>query len=383
MLSPEQIELRKLGITATDAAAICGAHPWRSPLDVWLEKRGETVKEYEENAPTIWGHRLEPLIRNDYAERHGARVEVPGTLMHAEDEWKLATPDGIVYLGHGLEPDRGLEIKVHNERAMRALRYGSPGSDDVPPHELIQGVWGMAVTGLPRWDLCVFNGSPTDYVIDRDEELVGMVAERCERFLVDHVRANVPPPPDGSATWDAWIAQRFNAHNAEAAIVPLDKSDPLLLKIASLRETRATLAQLDKTETLLEQAIKERIGNNAGLEFPSRTGRGKERITYKRPKDSIETDWEACVVELRNIAQVAAQSQAQTAERAIIALDKLAEEHFANTRAAIRGCEIRECIIALRDALVTVAKASTIAVNTKTVPNSRRLLVPANWKKED
>lgn len=373
-LSPDQVELRKLGITATDVAAITGHHPWRSPIDVFLEKKG-AKPPFVGNDATEWGELLEPLIRNDYAKRHNARVEVPGTLMHPVHEWRRATPDGIVYLDHGTNPDRGLEIKVHNERAMRALRYGDPGTDDVPLHELIQSAWGMSTTSLPRWDLCVFNGTPTDYIIDRDEELIEMLNERAERFLVDNIRANVAPPPDGTKSYDAWISSRFNAENSKGAMLPVDKEDPILVQVAALKETRAALDQLEKTEATLEQALKLRIGDAAGLELP-----GRLKLTYKRPKDSIETDYEAVVTELRNAAQIVVQAKGSEIARSMTVLDKFADEQFANTRATISATEIRAVIGLLSETLTAIAKAHSIAVNTKVVPNARRMLVPSQWK---
>jgi len=34
------LELRRQGIGGSDAAAILGMNPWKSPMDVWLEKTG-------------------------------------------------------------------------------------------------------------------------------------------------------------------------------------------------------------------------------------------------------------------------------------------------------------------------------------------------------
>ena len=39
-LTPEQIEFRRRGITGTDISAIMGLNPWKSPLDIWNEKKG-------------------------------------------------------------------------------------------------------------------------------------------------------------------------------------------------------------------------------------------------------------------------------------------------------------------------------------------------------
>src|SRR5690349_2159244 len=126
-LSPGQRDRRLAGITATDVAAIVGVHPYRSVIDVWREKRGEAPPA-PETERTRWGEALEPLIRADYEARHGARVEVPGTLEHPDAPWMLATPDGVRYPASGTEPLNGLEIKCHTIRL--AHLYGAPGTDE-------------------------------------------------------------------------------------------------------------------------------------------------------------------------------------------------------------------------------------------------------------
>jgi hypothetical protein len=109
------------------------------------------------NDRTKWGNTLEPVIRSDYAERRGLRVEVPGTLDHPTVTWAKATPDGICYVPGNAVPVRGLEIKTHSFRA--AHWYGEPGTDAVPAHELIQCQWNMFILYIARRSIYLLTSS--------------------------------------------------------------------------------------------------------------------------------------------------------------------------------------------------------------------------------
>src|SRR5678816_2816289 len=83
-LTPDQIERRLAGISATDVSAIVGVNPYRSAVNVWASKRGEEPA-WDGNELTRWGFRVEPTIREHYAEERGVRIEMPGTLAHPDE----------------------------------------------------------------------------------------------------------------------------------------------------------------------------------------------------------------------------------------------------------------------------------------------------------
>ena len=66
MLTKQQRIDRHAGLGGSDAAAVLGLSPWTSPLDLYLDKRGELDEEPEQ--PTNWqrwGHLLEDLIADE------------------------------------------------------------------------------------------------------------------------------------------------------------------------------------------------------------------------------------------------------------------------------------------------------------------------------
>lgn len=372
-LSPAQLARRLEGISATDVAPIVGVHPWRSRISVWQEKRGE-APPWVDTDRTRWGNLLEPVIRADYAERHGVRVEVPGTLAHPDAEWMLATPDGVAYLS--ADPLNGLEIKCHTIRL--AHMYGAPGTDEIPLHEVCQCAWNLAVTGLERWDHVVFmDGQPVEYVVMRDEELIDQLREQCERFLVDNVRGGAVPEPDGSEDFSSWLLAKWKA-NPNPMIV-LSAEDEARQLIARAKEIRATAADIEREQEQIIQALKLRIADFEGLTWTNEAGK-PEKITWKRSKPSVRVAHTTMATDMRNDARLALSANLSLLERARLCLERAGHAPIGeNTRAAVTAAEIKTLVEQLSRALVAISERTDAAYST-TIPGNRPFCFPRTWK---
>jgi putative phage-type endonuclease len=372
-LSPDQLARRLAGITATDIAALCGVHPKRSAVQVWQEKRGE-APPWVDTDRTRWGDALEPLVRADYAQRHRVRVEEPGTLAHPDAEWMLATPDGVAYAEGGIEPLNGLEIKTHTIRL--AHLYGAEGTDEVPPHELCQCAWGMAVTGLERWDLVAFiDNQPREYVIERDDEVIGHLTERAERFLVDNVRGGVAPDPDGSDAYDEWLKTRW-ARNTEI-LVDIDAlGDAATMALVSLgRKLREQEAAVVDELQEIEQHLKARIGDAAGLTWKDANGK-QMRLTWKRNRPGRRVDVAGMATDLRNRAGLAAAAHVREIREVLPALMKMGGHIGSST---VSGVQLAKIIEQLTDDLTGIARATDKAYTTE-IPGNRPFTWPRQWR---
>jgi putative phage-type endonuclease len=364
-LSPDQLHRRLAGITATDVAAICGVHPQRSAISVWMEKRGE-APPWVDTDRTIWGDILEAPVRADYARRHGVRVEEPGTLEHPDAPWMMATPDGVAYPVGGTDPMNGIEIKCHTIRL--AHLYGAPGTDEVPPHELAQCAWNMAVTGLVRWDLVAFiDNQPREFVIDRDDEVIEGLRERAERFLVDNVRGGVPPDPDGSDAYDDWLKARWTKNTGD--LIDIDADPDLLAMLSRGKAIREEEAALDDELQALKQALKARIGDKAGLTWRD-DGRDL-KLTWKRSKPTKRVDHAGMARDAWQGAALIASGH--RADVATIATGLRAAGDVATRDRAAALLE------KLHAALVEIGARSETGYTTE-IPGNRPLTWPRTWK---
>ena len=139
---------RRQGIGSTDAAAILGKSRWKTPLHVYLDKRGELIDEDSE--PKRWGRLLENVVATAYEEHTGNHVVLPAqsTYVHEHHPELLCSLDRIVQDGH---EDFILECKTSET----ADGWGQEGSDDIPDEYLIQVQHQMMVTGYKRADVAV------------------------------------------------------------------------------------------------------------------------------------------------------------------------------------------------------------------------------------
>jgi putative phage-type endonuclease len=177
---------RQRGIGGSDAAAIMGLSKWKTPLDVYLDKRGEAAP-FQDNESMLWGRALEPVIRQQYAERTGRAVHVPdGMLIHPKHDFILANLDGVT------DDGRVLEIKT----ARTGQDWGEPGTDEVPQAYLLQVQHYMAVTGFVVADVAVLVGGSDFriYEVPADTELQTLIVEQETEFWTRVLTGNPPPP---------------------------------------------------------------------------------------------------------------------------------------------------------------------------------------------
>jgi putative phage-type endonuclease len=83
---------RRNGIGASDAPAIMGENPWKTPQQMLLEKVGKSTSH--SNAAMIRGTALEPEARRHYMKSLGVKVK-PECLRSTAYDWLRASVDGL------------------------------------------------------------------------------------------------------------------------------------------------------------------------------------------------------------------------------------------------------------------------------------------------
>ena len=180
------LKLRQIGIGGSDVAALLGLSKWRTPLDVYNSKI--EAPEESDNASMEWGRRLEPVIRQKYAEAVGMEVTVPAFMFqHPEHTFMIADVDGIRADG------RIVEIKT----ARTQMGWGEEGTDEIPDYYKTQVQHYMTVLGASSCDVAVLIGASDFriYTVESDPELESLLIEAEADFWHNHVEPQLPPPP--------------------------------------------------------------------------------------------------------------------------------------------------------------------------------------------
>lgn len=188
----EWLARRKQGIGGTDAAAVVGQNPWKSALDVYVDKLDLEPEGRPEADAQVYGRIVEAAIAEYYALKQSVvLVTFPDEklpVMHPSRPWQFASPDRII---EGQK--KGVEIKNVSFRMMDA--WGPPHTDQMPDYVFIQVQWCMDVFGWDEWDVCASIGgmAPQVFKVRRDRDLLRILTDMAGKFWKDNVLKHIPP----------------------------------------------------------------------------------------------------------------------------------------------------------------------------------------------
>ena len=280
----EWLAVRKQGLGSSDAAAAVGLNPYKSQLELWLEKTGRDTSlpkldPQDEDSPAYWGNILEPIVAAHYSRRSGHRVRrINAVLQHPEPQlkWMLANIDREVI---GAPEVQILECKTAGINGARLWKEG------VPEYVQLQVMHQLAVTGKQAADVAVLLGGQHLEVhrIERDESMIARLID-LERLFWDYVVSDTPPPADGTASAEAALRCLYPEDKGQT--LDFSQHTELASTYLELKAVRQRIAQQETREARLKQALQQAMGEASRAEF------AEGYISWKKSKDSIGLDVE-------------------------------------------------------------------------------------------
>lgn len=240
---------RMRGIGGSEAGAILGMNPHRTPIQVYLEKTGQ-AEPFEGNEATTWGTRLEPMIRNAFPEEYLLReqketavAEYPFMLQSTEHPFMLANVDGQMIdpvYGNG-----GLEVKLTSVLMAKAWEH-----DRLPDTYYAQVQHYAAVTGWPYFMVVALIGYHLEWrYVPRNEEFIGKLIATEQEFWERHVLGDELPEPSGKTADSEALASLYPSSTDEVVELPPElervMGEYLVLKdqISAKKERKTQIAQ--------------------------------------------------------------------------------------------------------------------------------------------
>lgn len=276
------LAVRKRGIGSSDAAAAVGLNPYKSQLELWLEKTGRDSSlprsdADDEESPTYWGNILESIVARHYTQRTGNRVRrINAVLQHPDTklDWMLANIDREVT---GVEDVQILECKTAGINGARLWKEG------VPVYVQLQVMHQLAVTGKQAADVAVLLGGQQLEIhrIERDDELIHWLIE-LEKEFWGYVQRDTPPPADGSDS--AERALRCLYPQDQGRTLDFSKDAALSAAFDELKSVRATLDRQSKREAELKQQLQQAMGDASRAVFAN------GMVSWRKAKDSVTLD---------------------------------------------------------------------------------------------
>lgn len=247
------LQERRSGVSASDVAALFGASPFMSELELYAIKRGESEgPDLSDNEAVFWGNVLEDAIINGYSARTGRPVIPWGKLVRSKRfPWMLATPDAFTSDDDGAT---WWPLQIKNI----GLRSASEWDDGVPRHYTLQCQHEAIVCGM---GVCTAAALIAGQSLAWDDLEVSEVDQRrivheAQRFM-DDVAAGRRPEPDGSDSAKRALQAMFADEDPEKTVVlPAEFAD----LDADLEAAKQAKRDSDKRVKELEQRLQAAIG---------------------------------------------------------------------------------------------------------------------------
>lgn len=182
MISEQQREARQHGIGGSDAPVVLGVSPYKSPVELWMEKTGQTQPaDLSDNEAVLFGNLLEDTAADEFSRRTGIKLRrCNETIIDRREPFRMANIDRRV-----VGAPEVVEIKT-----VRGLDGDQPRVD----HQ-VQLQHYMHVGQFQRgWLVYLIAGQRLVWFeVARNEEAIEQMLE-AERAFWRHVRDRTPPP---------------------------------------------------------------------------------------------------------------------------------------------------------------------------------------------
>lgn len=264
--SPETLD-RAAYLGSSDIAAVLGLSPWKTALDVWLEKTGQPVAPPDPEKEKLFrrGKRMEPVVI-DMLRDEGYRIvkqstpDYPNRYVHPAYEWAAAEIDAEAIVDGELV---NVEVKTVHPWAA-AGKYGEAGTDEIPVEYAAQGAYGQWVTERQRTLFAVLIGSDNliPYWLERDKETILGIGLKAVEFW-NLVRTNTPPEPQRLED-----IHRMFRRGAPTRVVADQRIEAAAME---LRQVRTCAKECKEREAALQFEIGCYMLGQSTMEAPART----------------------------------------------------------------------------------------------------------------
>ena len=240
----EWLKHRQAGIGGSDASCIAGLNPWKSAIQLYMDKKEENPQEQKSLRMEL-GTRLEGLVAELFTEATGLKVRnVNGILKNYKYPFAIANIDRAI-----VGEKAFLECKTTNSYALKEWEEG------VPAHYEIQCLHYMAITGATHCYIAALIGN-SDFIwhkIERDQETIDYLMQIERDFWENNIEKDVVPMPDGSDAYSEYLKKKYDKSNGQ--VIELHLLENGVNKLNRYDEIVADIKVLESEKKLIEQEI--------------------------------------------------------------------------------------------------------------------------------
>lgn len=296
----EWLAQRRTGIGGSDVAAILGLSKFKSPLDVFKDKLGETPNG-EQSQAAYWGTKLEDIVAKEFQERTGLKVQRVNKQLSREG-WMHANIDRAVVnhaisgtvriqgeakqaeTGRLLTTDAILECKTASSYI--ADQWGPSQEEEIVSGKVVsdhkipiyyetQVQWYLGVTGASVCYVAALLGGQDFriYLVQRDNEVITALQDQCRAFWFENVQKRIPPEPHTAEE----VQKLFAKDTGEM----IEATNEIATDIGELRNLTEQVKALEAEQKIVKDRICAALGEKTGFLIA-----GEKACTFKAQKST-------------------------------------------------------------------------------------------------
>lgn len=245
-------EQRKKGLGGSDSPVVLGVSPFKTPHELWLEKRG--LSDGQEVTPAMErGMVLEPVVADLFEAKTGRKLRrINQMLVDEKHPYMMAHLDRLI--ADGQRGQGVLEIKCPGLHV-----FGKIKREGLPDYYLVQLQHYLAVTGKTWGSFAVFNAERWELIffdMDRDDDLINIIRVKDAEFWQMVV--------DGKEPVAAELTIDLPTVGA-TDLIRLDTPE-WAQAVMDLREARDLKAEAEAVEATARAKVQELMGNAGVVE---------------------------------------------------------------------------------------------------------------------
>ncbi|EAM9867614.1 YqaJ viral recombinase family protein [Salmonella enterica] len=228
----------------SDVAGILGISPWRTPLEVYLDKVQPRIKPVAPSKQKVFtrGQRMEPYVIDLLSEETGLEIIHRGNRYIHRDY-------GFIAAEIDAEAASGENIEIKTVSPFKAKEWGEVQTDAIPVHYTAQAMHGLMVTGK---QVCVFGvliggDDFRIYRVERDEETIQAILEKEIAFWDRVINLN---PPEATTVSD--ISLMFEKDSGSS----IEADGKALALFNELRDMKSRYKSLGEEIAVSEEKLK-------------------------------------------------------------------------------------------------------------------------------
>lgn len=259
---------RRTFLGGSDSGAVMGLSKWKTPLELFLSKTGQTEVILPEKQKLFdRGHRWEPIARDmlldQLEEKYGARPKLIGLNKHYIDSEYDFLSCEIDAEAEVEGEHANLELKTVSGFAAKEwgeMHDDGTFSDEIPIAYACQSMFGLSVTKRRRCIVGALFGADNlvPYEIIFDPETAAAIREKCVRFWLDHVQTGVPPEPINLTDLMLLLARKKGR--------PVELNPEIAERVLEVKHIRDEIKILDEQKEVCEFEIADFVRKAWALE---------------------------------------------------------------------------------------------------------------------